>query len=888
MIANGQLSAEIARSTDDLHLQMTTLAPEPLFLGAPSVAELDAFRLPRTVEPERYELTLKPDLETATFSGEENVRVIVHEDTDVIKCNSFELEILAAELIEDDGTKIAGTVTLDDHDTQIATIALASTARAGTATLHLTFSGILNDKLAGFYRSTYKDDEGVERVIATTQMEATDARRAFPCWDEPEFKAVFGVTLIVDDGLAAFSNGAVQESKDLGNGKRQITFDDTMKMSTYLVAFVVGPLVETDAVDVDGVPLKVACVPGREHLASFALEIGAASLRYYTNYFKIPYPGDKVDMIALPDFAFGAMENLGCITYRETALLVDSERASRVEIERVADVVSHELAHMWFGDLVTMKWWNGIWLNEAFATFMEIKGVHDFKPSWERWVSFGLERGAAMAVDSLENTRPIEFPVGNPEEARGMFDLLTYQKGGAVLRMLEQFIGEEEFREGISQYLNKHAYANAETSDLWDALEASSDQPVRSMMDTWILQGGYPIVRVERAGDYTVTISQKRFGYGDKRWDNPLWHVPVGIRYGVGGEEIEQKILLTTEQTTVAPPEGAEYMIVNSRSDGFYRVSYETELLQDLLKNVDKLDSLERFSLISDTWAACVAGDIAIADVLAVANELKTDDDPTVWGAILAPYRMLDRLVLDEQRPAFTAALRTLLQAQHAQLGWDKQPGENERASTLRAVIISALGALGEDDAIRAEAARRYQAMRAGEDALDGDLVDAVETVLASTNNHDYYEQLLAKFQDDKSTPQEQVGALQSLACFTDDRLVDRTLDMILDRTVRTQDAPYTLRTMLTRRPTGPSVWAWCEENWDTLNERFPDNSIARMIDGVTAQVDSDFADKVEKFLESHPVPQAEKMVAQSCERLRVHADFAERNAEVIPTLFLA
>lgn len=851
------------------------------------MAELDAFRLPRTVEPERYELTLKPDLDAASFSGEENVRVIIHDDTDVIKLNSVDLDILSAELIEDDGNKISASIELDDNDTQIATITLNGTARIGTATLHLTFSGILNDKLAGFYRSTFKDDEGVERVIATTQMEATDARRAFPCWDEPEFKAVFGVTLIIDDGLSAFSNGAVKDSTELGNGKRQISFEDTMKMSTYLVAFIVGPLVETEVIDVDGTPLRVACVPGREHLARFALEIGAASLRYFNNYFKIPYPGGKLDMIALPDFAFGAMENLGCITYRETALLVDAERASRVEVERVADVVSHELAHMWFGDLVTMKWWNGIWLNEAFATFMEMKAVDAFKPDWERWVSFGLERGAAMAVDSLEATRPIEFPVGNPEEARGMFDVLTYQKGGSVLRMLEQFIGEEEFRTGISQYLNKHAYANAETTDLWDALEASSDQPVRSMMDTWIFQGGYPLLRVERAGDYTIRISQQQFRYDhEKKWDNPLWHVPVGIRHGASGGDIQQKILLTTEQTTVAPPEDAEYILVNERSNGFFRVSYETELLQDLLKNIDKLDSLERFSLISDSWAACVAGQVAIADVLEIANVLKHDDDPTVWGAILAPFRMLDKLITDQQRSAFNAAITGLLQEQYARLGWQKAPGESERASTLRGVVIGALGSLGENEEVRAEAARRYSAYQTDENSLDPDLVDAVETVLASTNKAEYYEQLFTKFTADDSTPQEQVNALQSMACFTDQPLVDRTLGMILDKTVRTQDAPYTLRLMLSRRPTGPQIWEWCEANWATLNERFPDNSIARMIDGVTAQVDEKLADHVEHFLKKNPVPQAEKMVEQSCERLRVNASFAKRNAEVLITLF--
>ena len=261
-------------------------------------------------------------------------------------------------------------------------------------------------------------------------------------------------------------------------------FADTIKMSTYLVAFIVGEFEATDPVPAGGAPLRVCAVPGKKRLAGFAVEIGKASLEHFASYYGIPYPGDKLDLIAIPDFASGAMENLGAITFRETALLVDAESATRTELERVADVVSHENAHMWFGDLVTMKWWNGLWLNEAFATFMEMLAVDAWKPEWRRWDSFTVSRAAAMQVDGLKSTRPIEFPVERPEEAAGMFDVLTYEKGASVLRMLEQYLGAEAFRDGIRLYLKRHAYANAETTDLWDALEESTRQPVRALMDS--------------------------------------------------------------------------------------------------------------------------------------------------------------------------------------------------------------------------------------------------------------------------------------------------------------------------------------------------------------------------------------------------------------------
>src|ERR687897_279169 len=375
---------------------------------------------------------------------------------------------------------------------------------AGEATLHLRFRGVLNDKLRGFYRSTFTDDAGVARVLATTQMEATDARRAFPCWDEPDAKAVFGITLVVPGDLLAISNAAELDRTPVAGGtdgggvaKVAVRFADTMPMSTYLVAFVVGPLVATDPVDVDGKPLRVVCPVGKEHLAQYALEVGAFALRYFTDWFGILYPGDTLDLVEIPDFAFGAMENLGCITFRERYVLVEPATSTQAELQAVVDVIAHEIAHMWFGDLVTMRWWNGIWLNEAFATFMEMTCTDAFRPDWHRWVDFGLSRTAAFDTDALGATRPIEYPVVSPADADGMFDVLTYEKGASVVRMLEQHLGVDRFREGIRRYMFRHQYGNTETSDLWDALEAESGEPVRRIAESWIFQGGFPEISVE-------------------------------------------------------------------------------------------------------------------------------------------------------------------------------------------------------------------------------------------------------------------------------------------------------------------------------------------------------------------------------------------------------
>ncbi len=488
----------------------------------------EAFRLPRTVEPETYRIEIEPNVSSATFSGTVAIDIEVLEPVDQIALNAAELAVSDVEVATADGAVVPCAVSFDDDLEQVIFRPVAELA-PGPCTLSCRFTGTLNDKLRGFYRSTYTGVDGEVQTIATTQFESVDARRCFPCFDEPDRKAVFEVALIVEPDVEAISNSPVIGVDPVGK-KRRIRFSPTMKMSTYLVAFVVGRLETSETIDVDGVPLRVVCTPGKADLADFALEVGAFALRFFTDYFNIPYPGDKVDLVAIPDFAAGAMENLGCITFRDNALLIDKERAARTELERVADVIAHELAHMWFGDLVTMGWWEGIWLNEAFATFMETLCVDAFRPTWERWVGFAPSREAALAVDAMHSTRPIEYPVGPPKEAEGMFDLLTYEKGCGVLRMLEQYIGADVFREGVRTYLKAHAYGNTVTADLWDALEDASGAPVRDVMDTFILQGGHPLVSL--AGD---TLTQQPFALGPVPAGTTssigsAWRVPVAVR----------------------------------------------------------------------------------------------------------------------------------------------------------------------------------------------------------------------------------------------------------------------------------------------------------------------------------------------------------------------
>ena len=843
----------------------------------------DSFRLPRTVSPENYRLEIEPDVGSATFSGTVEIDALVHEAVEEIVLNAADLAISDAEVRIEDGTLISCTISFNDELEQVV-FHPSSELPPGPCKVSCRFSGTLNDKLRGFYRSTYVDEAGETHTLATTQFESVDARRAFPCWDEPDRKATFEVTLIVDRDAEAFSNSPIVEIQRVGVMIR-VRFSPTMKMSTYLVAFVIGQLETTQTVDVDGVPLRVVFPPGKRGLADFALSIGAFALRFFTEYFNIPYPGEKVDLVAIPDFAAGAMENLGCITFRDTALLIDPANAARAELERVADVIAHELAHMWFGDLVTMCWWEGIWLNEAFATFMETLCVDAYRPSWDRWVGFAPSREAALAIDGVHATRPIEYPVGPPKEAEGMFDLLTYEKGCGVLRMLEQYIGPDVFRDGVRTYLKAHAYGNTVTNDLWDALEDASGAPVRDVMNTFILQGGHPLVSLH--GD---TIGQKPFSYGPvpegtESAIGSAWEVPLSVRaIAVDGKPGAPLRKLVLDTTPVTLPEAAEGLaVVNAGGWGIYRVGYDEGHRLELADHLSELTPLERSNLLSDSWATTLAGHSSLEGFLMLAAKLGLEQDPTPWAPVASALTLANRIALDTDLSDLAAAAAGLFGPQYQNLGFESQPGEGERTPTLRALAINVMGTIAADPAVRAEAARRFDAspFAGGTEPIPADVALATLTVVAQLLRPGDYEAVLERYRN-AATPQEELRSLAALATFPSVELAQDTFDLAMSE-VRSQNGFIVIGSLIANPIAGQAIWTRVTESWEQMLDRFPKNAHTRIVEAIPALcADAEFAQGVVQFLADHPLASGPRRVAQSVERLGVNVAFTARERSTL------
>ncbi|MFV0524720.1 MAG: M1 family metallopeptidase [Acidimicrobiales bacterium] len=845
---------------------------------------IDAYRLPRTVRPSHYALLIDPDLSGSGFTGTVTITAEVTESTRVISLNADGLTITRADLRVGQGPARPTRPELD-AETERLHLHLEAPVDPGPVTLEIDFAGTYNEKLVGLYLSEFETN-GARHHLATTQFEATHARKCFPCWDEPDLKATFELTIVADADHTAVANSAEVDRRSRPDSRQEIRFAPTMVMSSYLVAFVIGPLEITDPVDVDGIPLRIVHVPGRGDLTGFALDVGAFALRYFSDYFAIPYPGDKLDLVAVPDFAFGAMENLGCVTFREAVLLLDPAAATQDEIQQVADVINHEIAHMWFGDLVTMNWWNGLWLNEAFASFMEMKCTDAYSPAWERWVDFSLSRTAAFDIDALSSTRPIEYEVISPTDADGMFNILTYEKGAAVVRMLEQYLGEERFRDGIRLYMSRHQFANAETTDLWDAIEEATGEPVRRTMDSWIFQGGFPLVSYQVDGK-GLSFTQQPMGYvgadgadmtGDRRWA-----VPARYRWaastGTGAEPITDRILIEAEPTSTSLPAEPAWLVANAASSGFYRVAHSPEQLDAVAAAAaDHLTPAERFAVLDDAFAAVLADRLTTPTFLTLIESMGAEDDRSVWQRLISGLHQLDRLVDGRAREILRDISHDILAPPLANLGLAPRDGDDNRTRQLRGDLVRALGVLANDPEIQEEAKLTVSVLIREPELVDAALSAASIDVVASLGDAADFDAFVHGWRN-ASTPQRELRFLYALGDFADPDLTARRHQLILDREIRAQNAPFLLGRSLAGRETGDATWTFITNHWDHLVDSFADAHMVRMLQSLPRLDRPGQPEAAAGFFTSHTVPSSPQTLAQLLEKQKVQAALRQREA---------
>lgn len=858
------------------------------------VATVDqSFRLPKTVKPSNYNISLTPDLTKFTFAGTVEIDVDVLAATSTVKINAKELVISAFSATNSSGTRLDGKISLDE-ETEIATITFDGTLGKGAWKLAAVFTGILNDKLKGFYRSIWTDEQGNKHTIATTQFESTDARRAFPCFDEPEFKATFDVTLTVPEELTALSNGAIIKSEAVGNGLKAVSYERTMKMSTYLVCFCIGEFVSSKPVMVNGIETRVWCVPGKEDMTAFALRAAAFATDHYEKYFEIPYPGGKkIDHIAIPDFASGAMENLGLITYRETALLLNEKTATHAERTRVAVVVLHELAHMWFGDLVTMSWWNGLWLNESFATFMENLCLDAWQPTWNVWDEFGLSRAAASRVDALKSTHPIECAVNHPDEAAQLFDVISYEKGCSVLYQIHQYIGAETFRRGIAIYLKKHSYGNTETHDLWDALEEAckaaaaesgdaAPVPVREIMDRWVFTAGHPVVEVKTKDGTSVELTQRPFKFLNDSSDTTLWPIPVTLRAKLEGKDeiVERKFLMSEKSHVEKLGDNAkvEWVVVNSGGSGFYRVVYDKALAATLSANVmENLSAIERFNLVNDAWACVRSGILPTPDYIEMVKLFGAEEDPNVWAIITSSLGHLHSLVKDDHRKALADVVRNLVKPTVDRLGYAPVgKDESVQSRQLRGSLIGVLGTIGGDEEVQKKADELFSQWKADKQSVDSNVVPALVGILAHNGDEARYNEFF-ELSKAAQSPQEVQRFLFALARFRDGGLLDKTINKCLTDDVRTQDAPYLYANVLGNEIAASAAWNYMKANWANMVARYPENGVVRMCGAVAGLDTAELEAEVKAFFAANQVKSGDMAVAQALEQLRINVLMRER-----------
>ena len=822
------------------------------------------------VNPINYKLLFEPDLKKFTFNGQEIITVDCKKPTKKIVINCAEIK-LKSTLVTYKGKIIPSEAKTNEKREELE-ITLNETIR-GPALITLEFQGILNDRLLGFYRSQYQQG-GKTKYLATTQFEAADARRAFPCWDEPKAKATFEISIIADNKFSAISNMPIKSKTKTGS-KTLYKFAKTPIMSTYLIYLGVGEF-EYLVGKTGKTQIRVITTKGNKSKGQFSLDLGKKLLVAYEKYFGIKYPLPKLDLIAVPDFAAGAMENWGAITFRETILLYDPKTSSTRTKQFIAEVISHEIAHMWFGNLVTMEWWNDLWLNESFATYMATKFVDKFYPEWDLWNQFVDDAmNVAMGLDSLKTTHPIDVKVNSPSEVREIFDAISYDKGGCILRMLEDYVGEPNFRKGLMAYLKEFKYKNAKGQDLWNAIGKASKMPVSSMVNSWLKQPGFPLVEIQQDDDELLIKQSRYLLEPDKKSSKGLWVIPISI----GFQDKTIKKLLTTKSMKIKSPKSIGF-VVNSGRKGFYRVKYDEGILLDQKMLVDQknIPPIDRWAIQNDLYSLCISGNEQVRNYLDFSDAYYEEDSylasiNVAHNLASLYFRSFDEPFSEEIRGYAVNYFRKIL----FELGWDPKKSDKHTDALLRSFVISTLGKMN-DDEVAQEGQIRYNKFLKNPNSLSPDLIEPVCSIAAWNGNQQTYNELVKLYKNGK-TMEEKLRFLGALCGFRDQKLLKKSLDFSQTSNVRSQNIQLPIM-KVAANPYGKKIlWPWLKTNWKKINNKVGHGNplFNRIIASISSVADDSMEREIKLFFKKNPTPGTERTQSQTLERIRINSKLLRR-----------
>ena len=843
-------------------------------------------RLFTEFKPKHYSLEITVDKNKMTFQGQ---AVIDGQKTGRpsrrMTFHQADLKVAAAAIIRHD----------KDGDTEIEVDRINAHGKYDEVRLHavqmlypgrytvkLSFSGKITKAMNGVYPCFFEQD-GKEKMLLATQFESHHAREVFPCIDEPEAKATFQLSLIHPTGETALSNTPIALQKEAPQGNTKTTFEPTPHMSTYLLAFAIGDMGFKESKTKNGVAVRAYATPANIAFTDFALDVAVKTLEFYNDYFGIDYPLEKCDMVALPDFASGAMENWGLITYREQTMLVDPANSTLTNKQYVAMVVAHELAHQWFGNLVTMRWWTDLWLNEGFASWIEYLAVDHLFPEWQMWTQFAVdEQHRALKLDALEHTHPVEVEVRHPDEIRTIFDTISYSKGASVIHMLNDYLGPRVFRDGLRHYLKTHAYANTDTVDLWKALEETSGKPVREFMHAWTSKPGFPIINVS-LNHNTLSLAQERFYLNPAHPADHSHGWPIALLSGHKG----MPELMTTKKESLAISD-TDALKLNRGQSGFYRVAYDAKHLEKLGAQIRSghMDALDRLGILSDVFEAAKAGKLETTTALAFLENFEAEDNSAVWDVIAGSIGAVRNTMNSEKlRDDMKPFIRRLTAKQLKRLGWHPKKDESHFDQLLRPLILGLAASADEPEVVK-ECLDRFKAMKTPAD-IHPDLRNVVYGTAVRRGNSSTFDKLF-NLHEASTLSEERTSIAAALAGFKQPELINRALGLIQTKSVRLQDVSYWIAYSFMNRFARDDTWDWMTKHWAWLEESLGnDLSFYRFPMYAANNFSSQkFLNKFKDFFEPLRAPAFDRSINQGIEVIEWQSAWKARDLNEVKAYF--